>query len=56
MSNRTDPKQLIGGQTLGTNGGIAAGSIALAWGTVQAVSAPPTNVGGLTPVQAPTNT
>ena len=48
MSNRTDPQQLIGGQT-------AAGA-ALAWGTVQAVSAPPATVGTLTPVTAPTNT
>jgi hypothetical protein len=56
MSNRTDPNQLIGGQTLGTNGGIAAGSTVLAWGTVQAVSAPPADVSTVVPVTAPTNT
>lgn len=50
MSNRTDPRQLIGGQT------AAASPTALAWGTAQAVSSPPTNVGAVVPVTAPTNT
>jgi hypothetical protein len=48
MSNRTDPQQLIGGQT-------AAGA-ALPWGTVQAVLAPPATAGTAVPVTAPTNT
>ena len=56
MSNRTDPNQLIGGQTLGTNGGIVAGSTVLAWGTAQAVLAPPADAGTAVPVTAPTNT
>ena len=48
MSNRTDPNQLIGGAT-------ATGTV-LAWGTAQAVTAPPLDVGLLVPVTAPTNT
>jgi hypothetical protein len=55
MSNRTDPNQLIGGQTLGTNGGIVAGSTALAWGTANAVLAPPATAGTAVPPTAPVN-
>jgi hypothetical protein len=50
MSNRTDPQQNISGQK-----GTLPTYTLLAWGTAQAVLAPPVNNTTTVPVTAPSN-